>query len=159
MALKPLNLLNRFWEDKVFRFLVCGVITAAFNVLLLALMIKVFAIHTSLLRNLANVLSIEISLLFSFFVYRSWVWPVNRLPLRDMLTRQIPLYHLSITASLASRSFIVFPILDWLGVNYMVNTLIGILFGSIINYKVSDKWVFSPGASLSTKSRKKHNSN
>jgi dolichol-phosphate mannosyltransferase len=36
----------------------------------------------------------------------------------------------------------MFPILDWLGVNHPINTLIGVLFGASINYMISDRLVF-----------------
>jgi dolichol-phosphate mannosyltransferase len=135
--------LSQLWESKVFRFLVCGGITAIFNVVLLVLIIKLFGIKTPFWRNLANIISIEISVIFSFFVYRSWVWSTQRSTLQEMVLRQIPTYHLSVAASFVGRSLLIFPALDWLGVHYIVNTLIGIILGSIINYKISDRWVFS----------------
>jgi putative flippase GtrA len=142
MTPKISSVFHRLWQSKVFRFLVCGVIAAAFNVLLLAVIIQAFEIKTPFFRNLANVLSIEISLFFSFFVYRAWVWTTRRSSIREVVFQQIPLYHLSVAIPIASRSFIVFPILDWLGVHYVLNTLIGIVLGSIVNYRISDKLVF-----------------
>ncbi len=142
MTKKSFSIIQSLQKDKVFRYLVCGVITAAFNVLLLVAVIKLLGIKTPLLRNLANFFSIEVSLLFSFFVYRAWVWSTERSTVREVLFRQVPLYHLSVGASLISRSFIVFPILDWLGVHYVANTLVGIIIGSVVNYKISDRWVF-----------------
>jgi dolichol-phosphate mannosyltransferase len=142
MTKKTFRIINRLLKDKVFRFLVCGAITAAFNVLLLVAVIKVFGIKTPLLRNLANVFSIEVSLLFSFFVYRTWVWSIRHSTIREVLFRQVPLYHLSVGVSIVSRSLIIFPLLDWLGVHYAANTLVGIVIGSVVNYKISDKWVF-----------------
>jgi putative flippase GtrA len=68
MTLKISSVFHRLWQSKVFRFLVCGVITAVFNVLLLIVIIQAFEIKTPFFRNLANVLSIEVSLVFSFFV-------------------------------------------------------------------------------------------
>jgi putative flippase GtrA len=143
MILKTLGILHRLWQEKVFRFLICGAITALFNVLLLDAIIKIFEIQTSFLRNLANVGSIEVSLLFTFFVYRAWVWSTKCSTIREMIFRQIPLFHLSSGISIVGRGFIVFPILDWMGVHYVLNTLIGIVLGSIVNYKISDKWVFT----------------
>ncbi|MEM1168856.1 MAG: GtrA family protein [Cyanobacteria bacterium P01_H01_bin.35] len=135
---------KKLLKKKIFRYLICGVVTAAFNVLLISAIIELFGINKPVMRNLANVLSIEVSLLFSFFVYRTWVWSKGNWTIKEVIWRQIPLFHLSIGASIGIRSFIVFPILDWLGVHYTINTLVGILFGSIINYKISDRWVFKP---------------
>jgi dolichol-phosphate mannosyltransferase len=135
-------MLAKLLQRKVVRFLICGFISALFNVLLLAALIEFFDIKTPILRNAANAFSIEISLLVSFFIYRAWVWSTGRSTIKEMLYRQIPRYHLSVSASIISRSFLVFPLLDWLRVHYTINTLFGIVLGSAINYKISDKWVF-----------------
>ncbi len=135
---------KKLLKKKIFRYLICGVITAAFNVLLISAIIELFGIDQPVMRNLANVFSIEVSLVFSFFVYRTWVWSKGNWKIKEVIWRQIPIFHLSFGASIGSRSFIVFPILDWFGVHYTINTLVGILFGSIINYKISDRWVFKP---------------
>jgi dolichol-phosphate mannosyltransferase len=127
--------------NRIFRFLVCGAITAAFNVLLLAALIEHLKLNNSVSRNLANVASIEVSLLFSFFIYKTWVWS-GQWRLDEVVKQQIPLYHLSCGASVAARSLVLFPILDWLGINYVVNNLLGIVIGSGINYIASDRLVF-----------------
>ena len=134
----PKKLLN----NRVFRFLVCGVITAAFNILLLSFLVEFFKLEQPIYRNLANVVSIEISLLFSFFIYRIYVWSSQNWSTRQILRREIPLYHLSCGVSISTRSFIVFPVLDWIGVHYAINSLIGIAIGAGINYLISDRVVF-----------------
>ena len=140
--LKILKIPVLLWNSRIFKFSICGVVTATFNIFLLSLMINLFKIEQPLWRNLANVVSIEISLLFSFFVYRTWVWSSQPWIARQILRREIPLYHLSCAASIAARSFILFPLLDWMGVNYAINSLIGIALGSGINYLISDRVVF-----------------
>jgi putative flippase GtrA len=127
---------------RVIRFLVCGVITAAFNILLLALLIESFRLNHPAWRNLANFISIEISVLFSFVLYRLWVWSSPNWTVDKIVKKEIPLYHLSCGTSIATRSFILFPLLDWLGINYTLNSLIGIGIGSAINYVISDRIVF-----------------
>ncbi len=66
-----------------------------------------------------------------------------RFSVQEILWRQIPLYHLSAGAAVGSRILIVFPILDWLGVNYVINTSVGVLLGASLNYLISDRFVFS----------------
>jgi dolichol-phosphate mannosyltransferase len=105
-------------------------------------MIEILRLNTPVLRNLANLLSTEISLLFSFFVYKIWVWTGGTWEIKKVLFSQIPLYHVSAGISVVTRIFILFPILDWVGVNPSINTLVGILVGAVLNYKISDKLVF-----------------
>ncbi|WP_390824733.1 GtrA family protein [Anabaena subtropica] len=129
-------------RNRIIRFLICGIITAAFNVLLLITLLELLKIEQPLHRNIVNIVSIEISLLFSFFIYRIWVWSEGKWNFRNICFRQIPMYHISYGLVIVVRSFLLFPILDWLGINYIINTLIGILVGSIINYIFSEKLVF-----------------
>ena len=130
------------FKSKIFRFLVCGVVTAAFNILIITVIIEFWKLDQPVFRNIANVVSIEVSLIFSFFVYRTWVWSRGSWNFLEVLWRQIPLYHLSCGSVVAIRSLILFPFLDWLGVNYSINTLVGILIGSVMNYVLSDRLVF-----------------
>lgn len=116
--------------------------TAAFNLAAIYLIVKWFNINTSLLRNIANIGAIEISLIFSFFVYRFGVWRQTGWKFKEILFRQLPLYHLATSLTLALRGLIVFPFLDWIGINYMANTLIGILLGTTLSYFFNDRIVF-----------------
>ncbi|MBC1258843.1 glycosyltransferase, partial [Trichormus variabilis] len=62
--------------------------------------------------------------------------------LREVFLRQLPLYHVSAGLAVFTRVFLIFPILDWLQVNYAVNTVIGALLSASINYFISDSFVF-----------------
>jgi dolichol-phosphate mannosyltransferase len=127
---------------RIFKYLVCGIITATFNVVLIYIIIETLKLNTPILRNIANIVAIEISLLFSFFVYRTWVWSNYFSNWQEAFWKQLLRYHISSGMVVATRSFLIFPILDWLKLNYQINTLIGIALGSAINYVISDKWVF-----------------
>lgn len=137
-----MKLVLKMWKKQIFRYLICGAITAAFNIFLLFIIIEGLQLDTPLLRNIANISTLEISVLFSFLVYRLWVWPSASRQIKDIIFYQVPLYHVSIGISIILRSFVLFPLMDWLGIHYAINTLIGIAIGSILNYLVSDRIVF-----------------
>ena len=126
------------------RFLVGGGVAALFNLVLIAILIEQLGFNTPWLRSVANAIAIELSLLFSFAIYRIWVWPSNRWSLKNVLFRQLPLYHAAAGLAIITRSLIVFPLLDRLGVSYGANTLIGALLSAGINYAMSDRLVFKP---------------
>lgn len=140
--LEVTSILRKVFRNKIVRFLFCGGITAAFNVILIYILIEGLGLNTPVLRNFANVLAIEVSLIFTFFVYKIWVWSGGTWRLRDVLGREIPLFHISSGIAISLRSFMIFPIVDWLGVHYVINTLMGILIGSILNYFACDKIIF-----------------
>jgi dolichol-phosphate mannosyltransferase len=135
-------LFQNIFQSKILKFLIGGGLAAAVNLLLIVSFIELLNFNTPILRNVANVLAIELSLLASFFIYRIWVWPGGSWTLRDVCLKQIPLYHVSAGAAVLVRIFLVFPLLDWLGINYTINTLVGVLLSASINYLISDRWVF-----------------
>lgn len=136
-------MLNKLLGSRIVRFLIGGAIAAFFNVVLIFLLIDKLGFNTPLLRNIANLISIELSLIFSFFIYRIWVWTGGGWNVRDVILRQLPLYHLSAGVAILTRIFLIFPILDWLKVNYAINTLVGVLFSATLNYLISDRLVFN----------------
>ncbi|MBW4604819.1 MAG: glycosyltransferase [Calothrix sp. FI2-JRJ7] len=135
-------MLIKILRSKLLKFLLGGGLSALLNVLLIYILIEKLGFQTSLLRNAANLISIEISLVFSFFVYRIWVWTGGNWKVKDVLFRQIPLYHVSAGSAVIIRIFLIFPVLDWLGINYAINTLIGVIVSASINYCISDRFVF-----------------
>ena len=135
-------MLKKLFRQRGFKFIVGGGVAAALNLLLIFSMIELLGFDTPVLRNVANAVSIEISLLVSFFIYRIWVWPGGIWTAREVLWRQLPLYHISAGVAVAARIFIVFPTLDWLQVNYVINTLVGVLLSATLNYLISDRLVF-----------------
>jgi dolichol-phosphate mannosyltransferase len=138
-----MGMFNKLLKNKQFRYITLGGVTAAFNLATIFLIVEWLNINTPLLRNIANIGAIEISLFFSFFVYRFGVWQQTRWEIKKILFRQLPLYHLASSSTLALRGFIVFPLLEWMGFNYMANTLIGIVVGTTLSYFFNDRIVFT----------------
>ncbi|MGE5655470.1 MAG: GtrA family protein [Actinomycetota bacterium] len=134
--------LKELFNRKVFKFLIGGGIAALINLLLIFYFIEWLGLNTPILRNVANSLSIELSLLASFFIYRIWVWPGEAWTVKEVLWRQIPLYHISAGTAVVTRIFLIFPLLESLEVNYTLNTLAGVLVSASLNYLISDRLVF-----------------
>lgn len=130
-------------DKKVIRYIFCGLITAVFNIVIIDLIIRFAQITSPLMENIANVIAIELSLIFTFFVYKTWVWTSEKWYWSDILKKEIPKFHITFGGSVLARIFLIFPLLNWLGINYQINTLIGIGIGAVVNYTISDKWVFS----------------
>ncbi len=144
---------KKLFSAKILKFLLGGGVAAIFNLVLMFGLIEWLGFNTPVLRNVANILAIECSLLFSFFVYRFWVWSGGSWTIKELLFKQIPLYHVSAGTSVIARIFFVFPLLDWLQVNYAINTLIGIFISAALNYLISDRLVFKTSKSPSIKQK------
>jgi dolichol-phosphate mannosyltransferase len=135
-------MIKKLFQTKILKFLLGGGLATVLNIALIYLIIEKLGFNTALLRNIANVISIEISLILGFFIYRTWVWTGGNWTIKEVLLRQLPLYHVSAGLAVISRIFLIFPILDWLKVNYAINTIIGALVSALINYFISDRFVF-----------------
>jgi dolichol-phosphate mannosyltransferase len=69
-----MEMLSRSLNNKQFRYVALGGVTTAFNLITIFLIVQWFNVNTPLFRNIANICAIEISLIFSFFIYRLGVW-------------------------------------------------------------------------------------
>ncbi|ODV39235.1 glycosyltransferase [Microcystis aeruginosa] len=137
-------MLTKIYNNKIFRFLIAGGVAFLINLFFIYWFIDDLGFNTPFLKNVANVISIEISLIASFFIYRIWVWTGGDWTIRDVILIQLPLYHLSAGLAVLLRVFLVFPFLNWLGISPGVNTMIGVLLGAGINYVASDSLIFKP---------------
>ncbi len=134
----------KIYNNKIFRFLIAGGVAFLINLFLIYWFIDDLGFNTPFLKNVANVISIEISLIASFFIYRIWVWTGGDWTIRDVILIQLPLYHLSAGLAVLVRVLLIFPFLNWLGISPGVNTMIGVLVGASINYVASDSLIFKP---------------
>ncbi|MBR8829588.1 MAG: Undecaprenyl-phosphate 4-deoxy-4-formamido-L-arabinose transferase [Chroococcopsis gigantea SAG 12.99] len=137
-------MLSKFYRNKIFRFLIAGGLAFLLNLILIHWFIDGWGFNTPLLRNVANIISIEISLVASFFIYRLWVWTGGDWKIKDVLLVQLPLYHLAAGLAVLLRILIIFPLLDSWKISPGVNTLVGVLAGASINYVASDSLIFKP---------------
>ncbi len=135
-------MLEKVLSPKILKFLVGGGITTCFNLALIFLLIDWWGWNTLLLHNIANVISIELSILLSFVIYRFWVWTEEDLNLKEILLKQIFLFHVATGTVIIARVFFLFPLLDWWSIDPKINTLAGGLFGATLNYISSDRIVF-----------------
>lgn len=133
---------TKIFSEKIIKFFIGGGLTTCFNLALIFLLIDLWGWNTTLLHNLANALSIELSVLLSFFIYRFWVWNEEEWEVKQILFRQIPLFHLAAGSVIMARVLVIFPLLDLCNINPEINTLFGGLFGAILNYFSSDRIVF-----------------
>jgi dolichol-phosphate mannosyltransferase len=129
---------------RIIRFLFFGGTAALLNVVLMYGLVDLLEWNSIVQRNLANVISVELSLLYSYAVYRLFVWNDLGTPFRESLSRQLLRYHGSAGAAIVTRWFLLFPILDLFGLNHLINTVIGALVSCFLNYALSSRYVFVP---------------
>lgn len=106
------------------------------------LLVSELGLNTKALENIANAISMEISVVYMFFLSRNWTWNDTQKFYGAKLLKQMISFHLAVGFSLLLR-LILFPLIQVLGIHYIINTITGIGVGAIINYVLYDRIIFS----------------
>jgi len=114
------------------------------NLLLLYIMVTYLGFNDKLGENIANAISMEISIIYNFFVSRIFTWKDRKREKGINLFIQICKFHVTIGLTLLFR-LILFPILQYFGVFYIINSAIGIIISAIFNFIIYDSLVFKKG--------------
>ena len=93
--------------------------------------------------DIANILAIEISIIFNFFYSRRWTWNHIEKKHGKLLVYQCLKFHLAILPGFVIRA-ILFPVLSHVfKMHYSTNTMIGVAIAMILNFLLYDKIVFA----------------
>ena len=128
---------------RILLFLVCGSSAAALNLVLAYIAVDLLGLSSNLQQNYVNIVTMEAGLVYSFFVYKVFVWKDRFSSPTRILLRQLPIYHLSAGAAFLARGLLIFPLLQLLEVHYLPNIIIGLLSGAVITFILSDRYVFT----------------
>lgn len=127
--------------NRIKRFLIAGLSAALVNLFFMVLFVEAFGFTTYVLKNVANILSIEISILYHFMVSRLWTWhDAPRKKGKNLLGQFISFHVVNITGIII-RVF-AFAVLDKLGVFYIINGTIGICLAAAVSFILYDRIVF-----------------
>jgi dolichol-phosphate mannosyltransferase len=127
--------------ERILLFVVGGGSAAIVNLVLAYIGIDLLGFSSDLQQNYVNLVAMEISLVYSFLVYRIFVWRIKTWDTAQIFLRQLPLYHLSAGTGVLVR-VLLFPLLQLLGVHYLINVALGVLIGAAVNYVLIDNFVF-----------------
>lgn len=107
----------------------------------MVVLVELFGFKTYFLKNLANILSIEISIIYNFMLSRAWTWNDTPLKKGGDLLGQCVSFHVANLSGLGIR-IILFAFLDKLAVFYILNILLGIGVAALVGYLLYDRIVF-----------------
>jgi dolichol-phosphate mannosyltransferase len=126
------------------KFLIVSGSAVALNLLLLFLMVRYLGFSTSLLQNVANAVSMELSIIYNFFMSRSITWRDRDKEKGIKMFIQLLGFNVTIGVTILLR-LALFPSLQHAGVPYLLNATIGIALAAIFNFFIYDIWVFKKG--------------
>jgi putative flippase GtrA len=130
------------YNERIMRFLIVGSSAALVNFLLITIFIELFGFKTYFLKNLANILAIEMSAVYNFSISRIWTWKDAPRKQGKGLVGQFIYFNLALLAGIILR-IVLFAILETWGVFYLLNVTIGIGIAASIDFILYDKFVFS----------------
>jgi dolichol-phosphate mannosyltransferase len=125
----------------ILKFILVSGTAVLLNLLLLYLMVKYLGFNTTLGENIANILSMEISIIYNFFLSRGITWRDRYREHGLKLLLQLFKFHVAIGITTLMRIGL-FALLQWLGVFYILNAAIGIIIASCFNFIVYNTLVF-----------------
>ena len=126
-------------KKKLLKFFLIGITLTIVNLLLIYFFVEILKLNTVFLKNVSNVLAIEIGIILSFVLNRHFTWPESKN--NDTFSNQIIRFHYVVGFSAIFR-VVLFAVLQFFGINYLINTLICIMLSSIFNFFFYDKRVF-----------------
>ena len=92
-----LSLLSYYFKNNKYRitkFCISGLLSALINLVLLLLLVNYLNFNTVFLENIANILSMEISIIFNFIISRNWTWSDIEREQGKGLFKQAFIFHL-----------------------------------------------------------------
>ena len=125
----------------IVKFLVVSGSAVVINLVLLFLMVRYLGFNTLWRQNAANIISMELSIIYNYFLSRAFTWSDRRHEKGGKLVIQIVKFHVAIGITLLFRAFL-FPLLQHFGVFYILNAAIGIILAAIFNFFVYDTLIF-----------------
>ena len=123
------------------RFLIVGSSAAILNFALMILFVETLSFDTAVLKNIANVISIEVSVFYNFLLSRIWTWGDAPKRQGKGLVLQFISFNLAALSGIVAR-IIIFAALDSFGVFYLVNVFCGIGVVATLDFILYDKLIF-----------------
>ena len=131
-------------KSTIGKFLIVSGSAVGLNLLLLFLMVNYWGFDTPLLENVANAVSMELSIIYNFFMSRAITWANRQKEYGRRLFIQMLKFHLTIGITVVFRLGL-FPLLQMLGVFYILNAAIGIAISAVFNFIIYDTKIFKEG--------------
>ena len=116
------------------KFLIVGGSGVVINEGLLAILTEIYSVHVSV----AGVIAIESSIVSNFLLNNFWTWRDNRH--KPFVMRLIQYHYVALIAG--GVNYLVLIGLSNMGLHHLIANLVGIAFGTIINFLVNNYWTF-----------------
>ena len=92
---------------------------------------------------IASILAIETSILTNFYLNTRWTWKANLQGSLRIWVKKAAQYHAAaVLSAFAGNVLILLGLVHFFDVDYRLANLVGIAFGSILNFAAGELWIF-----------------
>lgn len=123
-----------FFSRKFVKFLIVGGSGMVINEGLLAILTEIYSVQVSV----AGVIAIESSIVSNFLLNNFWTWRDNRH--KPFVMRLVQYNYVALIAG--SINYLILIGLSNIGLHHLIANLVGIAFGTVINFLVNNYWTF-----------------
>jgi dolichol-phosphate mannosyltransferase len=123
-----------FLSKKFVKFLIVGGSGVIINEGLLAILTEIYSVQVSI----AGVIAIEFSIVTNFLLNNFWTWRDKRH--KPFIMRLVQYHYVALIAG--SVNYLVLIGLSNMGLHHLIANLVGIAFGTIINFLLNNYWTF-----------------
>ncbi len=123
------------------KYLIFGLLVACSQFISIYLIVEIFGLNSIQEQNIANIISILISFAVAFVIHSNLTWRYKYTSVFKII-QKIILFYLFSSISLIIRFILFFFLATYFGMDYQLNTLIGIFVAIMINFVGYDKWLF-----------------
>lgn len=131
---------NTSWFAHLVKYGFNGVLVALSQFVSIILLIEHLGFASQLMQNIANIISIEISIITGFILHSILTWRYTYKSAGECITKLFS-FHVVTGLSFVTR-VVLFYILLNIGVSYIPNTFIGVAVAVLMNYIGYDRFVF-----------------
>ena len=131
--------INNF--KRVSKFILVGGTAAVVNLVLMAIFLEALHFKSYFLKNVANIISMEIGIIYAFICNRLWTWYDAPRKAGRQLLGQFLIFHLAVFAGVLLRIGL-FAFFELYGLYYLLNVSFGIGIAAVLNFILYDRIVF-----------------
>ncbi|MEW6333761.1 MAG: GtrA family protein [Thermodesulfobacteriota bacterium] len=129
------------YPERLKRFLLGGSSAFVVNAALMIFFVEALRFDSPLLKNIANVMAMEISIFYHFLISRMWTWQDAPKKHRERLAVQFMAFNFAALAGVLIR-IASFALMENWRIHYMVNMTVGVGMAALFDFILYDRLIF-----------------
>jgi dolichol-phosphate mannosyltransferase len=129
------------YPERLKRFLLVGASAFIVNALLMIFFVEALGFTSSLMKNIANLIAMEVSIFYNFLISRMWTWTDAPKKQQSRLAVQFVAFNFAALAGVMVRIALFAAMENW-HIYYLVNMTIGVGVAAGFDFVLYDRLIF-----------------